>query len=346
MRTPLPVANAHGLAALAYRVGRHGDFLSSMLARLASIQADPPVDPAGGGYGAILRGQSVPPGIPPEFPLTALTVRTTDDPAIALLDAWAVVLDVLTFYQERIANEGFLRTATEFRSVQELARLVGYAPRPGVAASAYLAYGVEKNTQLILPRGSRSTSTPGPGELPQTFETSTDLDARGRWTALVARKGRPQAFEPGQTTAGRRVWFEGLTTQLKPNDPLLLVFDGASGQPFRVRSATPDNSSQTTRVVLQDFSSKPLLKDADAVTAAKKQFDAAIHAYEQAGDEQQMAFARLASALQSVFAQLKTAYSQAADDPIRISAIQHAIDAFQVTRVGLFKATVVSSDAA
>ena len=47
---------------------------------------------------------------------------------IALLDAWATVGDVLTFYQERIANEGYLRTATERRSVLELARLVGYAP--------------------------------------------------------------------------------------------------------------------------------------------------------------------------------------------------------------------------
>ena len=200
-RTPVPVANAPGLDSLVYRVGRHGDFFTSMLARLASMRADPGANPAsGGGHGAILRGQSVPPGIPPEYPLTALTVRTTDDPAVALLDAWAVVLDVLTFYQERVANEGFLRTATEYRSVRELARLVGYSPRPGVGASAYLAYGVEKDTTLTLAKGSRSTSTPGPGESPQTFETSTDLNARGRWTALVARKGRPQVFEPGQTS--------------------------------------------------------------------------------------------------------------------------------------------------
>ena len=40
---------------------------------------------------------------------------------MALIDACACVADVLTFYQERIANEGFLRTATERRSVLELA---------------------------------------------------------------------------------------------------------------------------------------------------------------------------------------------------------------------------------
>jgi hypothetical protein len=33
-----------------------------------------------------------------------VTARTADDPAIALLDAWATVTDVLTFYQEQIVT--------------------------------------------------------------------------------------------------------------------------------------------------------------------------------------------------------------------------------------------------
>jgi hypothetical protein len=68
-------------------------------------------------------------------PLSALTTRDLDDPAIAMLDAWAVALDVLSFYQERIANEGYLRTSTERRSIVELARAIGYELRPGLAAS-------------------------------------------------------------------------------------------------------------------------------------------------------------------------------------------------------------------
>ena len=51
------------------------------------------------------------------YPLSRLATRSTGDPAIAILDAWALVADVLTFYQERIANEGYLRTATERRSI-------------------------------------------------------------------------------------------------------------------------------------------------------------------------------------------------------------------------------------
>ena len=102
--TPLPTFNRPGLPALSYRISTHATFFETMKARLSS--SDYPA-------------------------LSKLTVREATDTAIAWLDAWAMVGDVLCFYQERIANEGYLRTATERRSVLELARLVGYRPRPG-----------------------------------------------------------------------------------------------------------------------------------------------------------------------------------------------------------------------
>jgi hypothetical protein len=54
------------------------------------------------------------------------------------------VADVLTFYQERIANEGYLRTATERRSVLEMARVIGYGLNHGVATGTYLSFTVEE----------------------------------------------------------------------------------------------------------------------------------------------------------------------------------------------------------
>ena len=108
--SPSDIINRPGLTTLAYRVGTHGSFVETMRAQLAREDA-----PA----------------------LVGLTSRANDDPALALLDAWATIADVLTFYQERIANEGYLRTATERRSVLNLARLIGYTLRPGVAASVH-----------------------------------------------------------------------------------------------------------------------------------------------------------------------------------------------------------------
>ena len=105
---------------------------------------------------------------------------------------------MLTFYQERIANEGYLRTATERRSILELAALIGYQLNPGVAANAHLAFQVDDAAgapaSAIVPRGMRVQSVPGQGELPQPFETSEEITARVEWNALA--RGR----------CGRRNW--------------------------------------------------------------------------------------------------------------------------------------------
>ena len=61
--------------------------------------------------------------------LARLTTRRDDDYAITVVDLWAAVADVLTFYQERYANEAFLRTATRRESVARLAALIDYRLR-------------------------------------------------------------------------------------------------------------------------------------------------------------------------------------------------------------------------
>ena len=206
--TPEATANRPWLPTIAYRVGVHGSFLETMKARLS-------------------QHTFVPPETSPR-PLASLTTRDSDDPAVAFLDGWATVADVLTFYQERIANEGYLRTATELRSVYEMARLVGYKPRPGVAASVFLAYTIDANTkeEVMIPLGARVQSVPGPGELPQSFETSEVLPARAAWNVLKPRTMEPQRLEI--VSSSHTLYFKGISTNLKVGDPLLLVNLGVS----------------------------------------------------------------------------------------------------------------------
>ncbi len=228
--TPQPTANRPGLSALSYRIGTHASFLETMLARLSS--SDYPA-------------------------LAELRTRAADDPSIALLDAWAIVADVLTFYNERLVNEGYLRTATERRSILELARLVGYKLRPGVASSVYLAYTLDDNftEETIIPKGARSQSIPGPGELPQSFEISEDLKARATWNSLQPRITRPQT--PASIALGdginARIYLKGISTNLKPNDPLLIDFTGSDSTPTfdRVKEVISDATANHTVVVLQ-----------------------------------------------------------------------------------------------
>ncbi|HEU4596499.1 MAG TPA: hypothetical protein VFS10_15290, partial [Pyrinomonadaceae bacterium] len=245
--TPASTVNRPGLGALAYRVGTHGSFLETMLARLSN------------------HALVAPTGEEPPRPLQALTTRDARDASIAFLDAWATVADVLTFYQERIANEGYLRTATERRSLMELARLIGYRPRPGVAASVHLAYTLDEDSEVTIPAGSRSQSVPGPGELPQSFETTEDLAARAVWNLLQPRLTRPQ--DPRrQLNRGEALYFKGTATNLKPNDPLLVVAgEGANQQLLlRVLKAEPEQANDRTKVNVELWEKPPSVPSGNA----------------------------------------------------------------------------------
>jgi hypothetical protein len=194
--TPQVIQNRPALSAIAYRTGTYSSFNASLLAALSS----------------------------PDYPaLALLRTRDTSDFSIALLDAWSVVCDILTFYQERFANEAYLRTAVSQRSVFELARLVGYVPSPGVAASDILAFTLSSAPgspdNVLIPAGTRVQSVPGPGERPQVFETSSDLTAVIAWNALPAQTSQPWQLNPADTST----WIEGTANNVNVGDALLFV---------------------------------------------------------------------------------------------------------------------------
>jgi len=99
------------------------------------------------------------------------TSRESGDFGIALLEMWAYLADILTFYQERIANEAYLRTAVHEDTVRRLAAQLDYEPAPGAAAEALLAFTLEDDTSIRIPERLRVQSVPGQDEEPQKFET-------------------------------------------------------------------------------------------------------------------------------------------------------------------------------
>lgn len=227
--TPQRLDNPPGLDAIAYRIGRHGDFLESMRARLSSADA-----PA----------------------LAALSTREASDFTLALSDALASSLDVLTFYTERVANENYLRTATERLSVREMARLIGYQLAPGVAASTHLAFTLQgvpgaPVEPITIPVGTRVQSVPGQDEQAQSFETVVPTSARAEWNAIPVQTTIPWRPESGD----KELWLDGLATQLQPGDAILIVgadrikTPGSEHWDVRVLDAIePDNDNGRTRV--------------------------------------------------------------------------------------------------
>jgi hypothetical protein len=209
VQTPQPRENSPGLAAIPYRIGTWSSFNESMLARLSS--SDYPA-------------------------LATLKTRDSDDFTVALLDASAVVLDVLSFYQERLTNEGYLRTARLTRSLTELSRLIGYQPSPGVSASTYVAFTLKAapgqapdptTAPITIPKGSQVQSVPPQGQTPQTFETAADIQAKADWNALPVQTSLPWVA-PGNLSSSSApgpgsVYLSGTTTQLKEGDSLLIL---------------------------------------------------------------------------------------------------------------------------
>lgn len=127
---------------------------------------------------ALLDGMSHTPA------LRALRSRVSDDYAVSAVESWSAVADVLTFYTERIANEAFLRTATQRDSVLRLVRVIDYQLAPGAAATTVVAFTLERGAEALIPARTRMQSVPGEGETAQKYETLEPLAARAALNRL------------------------------------------------------------------------------------------------------------------------------------------------------------------
>jgi uncharacterized phage protein gp47/JayE len=235
---PSPIYNRPGLPALSYRAGTYPTFLRRMFNRLAAY-ALPDGDHAG------------------DRPLAALSTRELDDPAVALLDASAVVADVLTFYQERIANEGFLRTSIERASILELAREIGYELSPGVAASTYLAFTLEDASgapkSVEIAEGTKVQSVPPQDKLPQSFETTESITAHAQWNAIRPRMTRRQDI----WTDSKRIFLDGTSTNLKKGDRVLIVVQQGNSKLAELKRVYKVEVDQDNKRTTVDFSAYP-----------------------------------------------------------------------------------------
>jgi len=277
-KTPV-LSNEPSLPALAFRIGTHASFLRRMVARIPA-HLPPPDGPT----------------------LAALRTRASDDATIALLDAWATAADVLTFYQERVANEGFLRTATERRSVLELARAIGYELRPGVAATTHLAFTVEDAPgapgTAKVEQGTQVLSIPGQNQLPQPFETN-ELVAQAAWNELRPRLTQPQRLalandvlfladdqgQPLRTDSGGnpvkldRLYFAGTDLRLSEGELVLVVLEPDAGSTAPktaarvIRSVEVETERKRTRVDI-DEPAPPLPEQPPAKQPGKLKLEA------------------------------------------------------------------------
>ncbi len=244
---PRPPENRADLSQIAYRITTQPEAFERMLWRLPRQKVTDPDN-----------GDTL-------YPLDRLRTRDLADPTISLLDAFAMACDVVSFYSERIAQEGYLGTATQRRSVLELARMIGYELAPGVAASTHLAFTVEDSDDpyrtVQIGAGVQAMSIPHKKDaLPQIFETVEEITARAEWNDIHARTERPQNL----------VLYNNLADDKDAQNGTLYLFDLDNS--FGEEALTdPDLVTITNEAGLDNY--HPLTRRLDLPTVLKKRID-------------------------------------------------------------------------
>ena len=236
MTWPTPITNPPGQSEISYRAGDFTSFRRALLAALDGEQE--------------LTGWSPKEG----------------DLGLQVLEWWAYLGDILTFYNERIANNSYLRTAAgpqapPQNNVAGLAALLGYLPRPAITAQGLLAAKRRPGTPnepLVLPRGLQIVSTPTATTPAQTFQTGQRASFTGLSDAVIGLPPIDDLFQPAADTPGARSVLLAGRAAVQAGDSLVLVKQGWDGTTpgwamVTVVSATAETKPDgpvNTRVIL------------------------------------------------------------------------------------------------
>ncbi|WP_020674454.1 hypothetical protein [Methylopila sp. M107] len=133
--------------------------------------------------------------------LLALYAQRSPDQAQEIMRAFARAAHVLLGHVDAYANEGYLRTATQWDSMRKLAAMIGYQPTPGAAAGSVVALivGPAEIGRVEVARGVSMSFTPPGGGKPVVFETVETIDAHPALNAARALgfDHNDDDFDPG-----------------------------------------------------------------------------------------------------------------------------------------------------
>ena len=104
------------------------------------------------------------------------TDHSEADFGIVLIELFAYMADIISYYQDRLANEAFLSTAQERRSVIEHLRLIGYEMAPAALATAKLSLIVGNNVNQVVEirKGDQFATASTKDRKSVTFEYTDD----------------------------------------------------------------------------------------------------------------------------------------------------------------------------
>lgn len=144
------------------------------------------------------------------------------DFGVALVEAFAYMGDIINYYVDRVANETYILTASQRRSVMNIAKSYGYIPSGYRPATVDLKFTNTGSSTVTIPQGSQVSGELVDGNNITTivFTTDTDVTIAGNSNqTITGTQGRMANLEIG-------------------NDPIygeqLGISDGNSGQVFKL----------------------------------------------------------------------------------------------------------------
>lgn len=200
--------------------------------------------------------------IPTKAPIARWRARSNDEFGIMLLEMWAYVCDSISFYDEVIAHEMYVRTARQRSSIRKLVGLLGYLPRPAASATASLSVFADGRKAVTLPPGTAFRSGAFDGSPPQVFELERPYAIHpfyNEWELEPVRRSSlsgPAAqllFEPGNVAAKKG---DALLV-LKPGDDVAALVDRLA--PFTGNDGGSYRKADLSRAV--DFGASSALAD-------------------------------------------------------------------------------------
>lgn len=165
------------------------------------------------------------------------TSRSTNDFGVVMIEEFAYVGDILSYYIDRLVNESYLTTATQRSSILNIAATLDYRPDNGRPATTMLTLGVVPGSSVVfIPAGSKFSSASSQPDVVAVvvFETDSDLyipqdPAVVAYGTVSATQGTTVADESIGTSDGTTAQRFALSTRSVIEGSILLTLDEGSG---------------------------------------------------------------------------------------------------------------------
>ncbi|NBP03903.1 MAG: hypothetical protein EBU90_28160, partial [Proteobacteria bacterium] len=154
---------------------------------------------------------------------------TASDPAdfgVALVEAFAYLGDMVSYYIDRTANESFIETATQRDSILNIAQTYGYVPAGYRQATVDITFSNSSAEDITIPSGTVLKGDVVIGDTVETVYFTTNVDsvvpaavdetpgedtvsaAQGRSVTLVAENTNTYGELIGTSTGTPEMSFE------------------------------------------------------------------------------------------------------------------------------------------